>query len=942
MSTVKRLLSKVSSIHRTSKSIANDISAHHDSEKTANGDIKAQQQQHSDHANGHAHPHGRASRSTRSASFTERKELRKEEKAEHDEVEKIARQKRRTELYEADPLKKNYGHLTVHLKPGERDNLLDIAKKEIGSPVRFRARVHHSRAISPKITFLILRHQLHTVQGVLTVEEGLVSDNMVRWAEDLHRESIVLVEGKVHAPQEGGQDRIKSTTIHEVEVKIEKLYLIAEPSTTLPFQVDDASRPLDAYKNEDAHLTRVGERTRLNHRVLDLRTPVSQSIFRIHSAIVNLFREFLISKGFTEIHSSKFQEGATESGASVFRVDYFRRNAFLAQSPQLMKQMCIAADMERVFEVGPVFRAENSNTHRHLTEFTGLDLEMTFEADYHEVMNLIDEMFLHIFKSIYRDYREEIDTVKQQFPHDDLVIPDETLKLRFADGIQLLKESGWKEEDGTELTDEDDLSTAAERRLGEIVKQKYNTDYYILDKFPAGVRPFYTMLDSENRKFSNSYDFFIRGEEILSGGQRIHLADMLIDRMREVRINPDSMRDYVDGFRWGCPPHGGGGIGLERVVMLLLKLGNIRWASLFPRDPRSFPATEKEMEEAALETAQRAVLYGPKSATYHDGKQHSELPPLENLIAKYGDATNTSWVDPAWTVWRHDVTGGAVGYIVSEGFAIAFGNPLCERDQIPQLVRAYLHFLEANRLKPVWCCIDRETEQYLAQDLGWSAIIAVAEERLNPTQVHPHDDKNFRRKIHRAERDGVKITEVEHFDEELRAAVEKRLEDWKGGRKGEQVHLTGVRPFDDMEHRRYFVAYDKDQTVCAMVVLAQLAATHGFQIKWALEFPGAPNGAIEYILWHVIRRMGNAGIRSATFGAGARDKLERADNIGGFRVRALEKTYNGLSSSFNLTNKGDFRAKFGTHQEPLYISYPKGGLGVKGIEAIMNVVKKPK
>ncbi|TFK49883.1 aspartyl-tRNA synthetase, cytoplasmic [Heliocybe sulcata] len=947
MSTVKRLLSKVTPGHRSAKSVANDINGDHthsDKEKTGNGETKAQHQQKKEEVNGHddANANGRPSRSKRSVSFTEKKEQRREDRAEQDEEERKEREKRKKEAYDADPLKANYGHMTVKLKPGDRDALIDISKKEVGTPVRFRARIHHSRAISPKITFVVLRHQLHTIQGVLTIEDDVVSENMVRWVEDLHRESIVLVEGKVHSPHEGGQDQVKSTTIHEVEVKIEKLYLIAEPTSTLPFQVDDASRPLDAYKSEDAQFTRVGERTRLNHRVLDLRTPVSQSIFRVHSAIVTLFREFLVSKSFTEIHSSKFQEGATESGASVFRVDYFRRNAFLAQSPQLMKQMCIAADMERVFEVGPVFRAENSNTHRHLTEFTGLDLEMTFEADYHEVMNLIDEMFLYIFKNIYKNYREEIDTIKQQFPHDDLVIPDETLKLKYADGIRLLREDGWKEEDGSELTDEEDLSTAAERRLGAIVKEKYNTDYYILDKFPAGVRPFYTMLDAENPKFSNSYDFFIRGEEILSGGQRIHHADMLIERMREARINPDSMKDYVDGFRWGCPPHGGGGIGLERVVMLLLKLGNIRWASLFPRDPRSFPATEKEMAEAALETAQRAVLYGPKAETYHDGKPHHDLPPLENLIAKYGDATNTSWVDPAWTVWRHEVTGGAVGYIAAEGYAVSFGNPLCEPDQIPQVVRAYLHFLESKNLKPVWCCIDRETEQYLAHDLGWSAIIVVAEERLNPSEVHPEDDKNFRRKIHRAERDGVKITEVEHFDDELKAAVEKRLEDWKANRKGEQVHLTGVRPFDDMEHRKYFVAHDKDGTVCAMVVLAQLAARHGFQIKWALEFPGAPNGAIEYILWHVIRKMGDAGVRTATFGAGAREKLERADNIGGFRIRTLEKTYNGLSSSFNLTNKGDFRSKFGTHQDPLYISYPKSSLGVKGIEAIMSVVKKPK
>lgn len=158
----------------------------------------------------------------------------------------------------------------------------------------------------------------------------------------------------------------------------------------------------------DARFPKVGPTTRFTHRVLELRTPVTQSIFRINSGITRLFREFLDGKGFTEIQSSKFQGSATESGASVFKVDYFRRPVYLAQSPQLAKQMCIAGDMERVYEIGPVFRAENSNTHRHLTEFTGLDLEMAFDNHYHEVMDLIDDMFLFIFKSLSTNYRNEV------------------------------------------------------------------------------------------------------------------------------------------------------------------------------------------------------------------------------------------------------------------------------------------------------------------------------------------------------------------------------------------------------------------------------------------------------------------------------------------------------------------------------------------------------
>jgi lysylphosphatidylglycerol synthetase-like protein (DUF2156 family) len=202
-------------------------------------------------------------------------------------------------------------------------------------------------------------------------------------------------------------------------------------------------------------------------------------------------------------------------------------------------------------------------------------------------------------------------------------------------------------------------------------------------------------------------------------------------------------------------------------------------------------------------------------------------------------------VDPAWNVWRDKQTGAAVGFIPSNGYAVTFGNPLCEHKQIPQVVNAYLHHLETENLKPVWACIDHHTEQYLADELGWSALIAVAEERINPAESDPAQDKNVRRKLNRAEREGVKVREVDEWTDDLKQRIEKRCQDWADNRKGTQVHLTGVRPFDDMEHRRYFYATDKDQNICAMVVLAQLSAAKGFQIKWALEFPNAPLGAIE-------------------------------------------------------------------------------------------------
>ncbi|GBE81627.1 aspartyl-tRNA synthetase cytoplasmic [Sparassis latifolia] len=880
-------------------------------------------------------------------SFTQQKEGRRHDREQKDEEETKNRREQLEKIHQEDPLRDNWGNWPLPMSqertsPRLRSTLKSVSQMPPGDYVAFRARIHHLRPLGVKILFVVFRSQLTTLQGVLAEDSEHVSEHMIRWAEGLNRETVVYVEGVVQTPP-ADQEEVHSTSVHNREIRVQKLFVVAAPSAILPFQVQDVSRSLHV-NDKEFPAGRVGDNTRLSNRVLDLRSSPSQAIFRIHAGVCALFREFLVSRGFLEIQSSKFQESSTESGAAVFKVDYFRRPAFLAQSPQLAKQMCIAADMERVFEIGPVFRAENSNTHRHLTEFTGLDLEMSFDSHYWEVLDMIDEMLKYIFKGLQCQYRDEIEAVKHMYPSDDVVILDKTPRLKFADGIRMLKQTGWKEEDGSEPSEWEDLSTRAEQRLGQVIKEKYGTDYYILDKFPADVRPFYTMPDPHDNRLSNSFDIFLRGEEILSGGQRIHHAPLLEQRMMAAGIDLDSMKDYVDGFRWGCPPHGGGGIGLERVVMLFLKLGDVRWGSLFPRDPRSFPKNGADLAEAHMTAAMATILHGPESTTFKPGCVYHDLPPLENLIAKYGDASNTSWIDPAWTIWRDKTTGAAVGYIPHGAFAVAFGNPLCEHTQIPAVCKAFLAYVESQDLKPLWCCVDKEAERYLAEDLGWSAIIAVAEERLNPIEVDPaSDDKTARRKIHRAEREGVKVVEVSgDMDPQVREELERRCKEWEESRKGTQIHLTGVRPFDDMVHRKYFYARDKNQEICALVVLAQLSPTHGFQIKWALEFDGAPNGAIEYILASVIKKLGDAGVRSATFGAGAAPRLQRADNVGGFRVRTLERIYNGLSHTFHLMNKGDFRSKFGIHQDPLYICYPSSGLGMRGIEAIMSVLQTPK
>lgn len=440
-----------------------------------------------------------------------------------------------------------------------------------------------SPSFSGKFVFLTLRHAFSCVQAVLAQTPEKVSKQMTKWASQLPSETIVQVQGtvsKVAKPIESN-----TVTNKDAEVKISKIFVVSKvaPSAPQPFYVDDATRSdaeIEASQKTDRPMPGIPIDLRLDNRILDLRTTTNQAIFRLQHGISKLFREYLENLNFVELHTPKLQGAATESGASVFKVSYFKGAAFLAQSPQLAKQMAIAADFGRVYEIGPVFRAEDSNTPRHMTEFTGLDLEMAFEEHYHEVLELLGNLFLFIFRELPKRYAREIATVRKQFPSDDFLVPDEVVKLEFPEAISLLRGAG------QEIGDYDDMSTEQERVLGRLVREKYNTDFFMLDKFPMAIRPFYTMPDPKNPNYSNSYDFFMRGQEIMSGAQRVHDADLLVKQMAKVNIPEEAMKEYVEGFRMGCPPHAGGGIGLERVLMFYLGLGNIRRASMFPRDPK--------------------------------------------------------------------------------------------------------------------------------------------------------------------------------------------------------------------------------------------------------------------------------------------------------------------------------------------------------------------
>ena len=325
-------------------------------------------------------------------------------------------------------------------------------------------------------------------------------------------------------------------------------------------------------------MTYVGQDTRLNNRVIDLRVPANQALMRLQSGVCQLFREFLYTKNFTEIHSPKLIGGASEGGANVFRLDYFGQEACLAQSPQLYKQMVLCGDMHRVFEIGPVFRAEDSNTNRHLCEFTGLDIEMVFYEHYFEILDLLADMFVSIFNGLEARFAKELKVVGEQYPF--APFKCKNVRLSFKEGVQLLAEHGFTQQPL------EDLSTENEKVLGRLVLEKYDTDFYMLYGYPTNARPFYTMLDPHDDNYTNSYDFFMRGEEITSGAQRIHEPEFLATRAAHHKIPLPTIQEYIDAFKYGCPPHGGCGIGLERVVKLYCGIRNIRKCSLFPRDPK--------------------------------------------------------------------------------------------------------------------------------------------------------------------------------------------------------------------------------------------------------------------------------------------------------------------------------------------------------------------
>jgi len=462
-----------------------------------------------------------------------------------------------------------------------------------GESFWIRARVQQSR-VKGNTVFLVLRLQGVTVQAALFKSDSVTKD-MIRFCGSIPRESVVDVQGgKVAAT-------VTSCKVTTYEVHVQRIYCVSRAAPALPLLLEDAARPSEARDNvsveqrADADSEQrevvVNLETRLNERVLDLRSPSHNSIMRIQSHVGQAFRNFLAARGFVEIHTPKLQGGSScEGGAAVFPLDYFGSKAWLAQSPQLHKQMAVMSGFERVMEVGPVFRAESSHTSRHLCEFVGLDFEMEISESYAEAMDIVEGFVVTLLEELYHSQplSSHVDEVAKQYPCKRLRCrrAGDNLRLSYKEAVDLLNDRGCTNEDGSKIRHDQDLSTQLERLLGEIVAEKHETDFFFITDFPSGVRPFYSMPSSSDPSSSNSFDAYLRGQEICSGAQRIHDSSLLVESLKSRGIDPSSMQPYINSFKYGGSPHAGAGLGLERLTMTILGLDNIRLASMFPRDPK--------------------------------------------------------------------------------------------------------------------------------------------------------------------------------------------------------------------------------------------------------------------------------------------------------------------------------------------------------------------
>lgn len=411
--------------------------------------------------------------------------------------------------------------------------------------------VHEVRDLK-NIVFVVLRDSSGFIQ--VTAKKDSVPDEIFELLRKVKRESVIAVEGNAF------------------QSSIAKLGLELNPRCVEVLCEAIEQPAIEFYRTD---IVKTGLDKRLRYRFLDLRNPRVAAIFKIQSTICEVLENFFRERGFREVHTSKLVAQATESGANVFPVDYFGRKVFLAQSPQFYKQMLMAAGFERVFEIGPVFRAEKHHTPRHLCEYVSIDFEMSYIEDDEDVMRIVEEMISSVCQIVSKKCREELEMLSVEVEPIKTPIP----RIPMREAYRLLEAEGFKQEYM------EDLNPEGEKRLSNIVEKEYGCKQFFLNEFPWKPRPFYTMRIEEEPDWTRSFDLIWSGLEVTTGGQREHRYRKLIDQCIEKGLNPEDLSFYLEFFKCGVPPHGGSGTGLERLTSTILKIENIREASLIPRDP---------------------------------------------------------------------------------------------------------------------------------------------------------------------------------------------------------------------------------------------------------------------------------------------------------------------------------------------------------------------
>lgn len=419
-----------------------------------------------------------------------------------------------------------------------------LALEMEGREAKVNGAVHAVRDMGD-IAFVILRKREGLLQCVY--EEGAVNLPLSEIKEGTTLEVTGMVRAEERAPR-------------GIEIRMTEIKVLSQPAAPMPLAVSKwkMNTSLEA---------------RLNMRAIDLRNVRERARFKIQEGIVRGFREFLYSQGFTEIRTPKIGARGAEGGANVFKLEYFHRPAVLAQSPQFYKQMMVGV-YDRVFETGPVFRAEKHNTKRHLNEYTSLDFEMGYIDSFLDICAMETGFLQYTMKFLQEHYERELNMLEVTLP-DTEKIP----MVRFDRAKEMVSEKY-----NRRIKNPYDLEPEEEALIGQLFKEEYGADFVFVTHYPSKKRPFYAMDDPEDARFTLSFDLLFHGMEITTGGQRIHDYHMLIRKIAARGMTEEGMEAYLDAFKYGMPPHGGLGIGLERLTMKLLGEDNVRETTLFPRD----------------------------------------------------------------------------------------------------------------------------------------------------------------------------------------------------------------------------------------------------------------------------------------------------------------------------------------------------------------------